>query len=84
MAWSEIVGSSDYRGRWVALDNVRFDPMTAEPLEAEVVDVDDDLAELCARMRDSDRTSCQVRFCTDAHVVRMRRPTPVPRATAAR
>ena len=50
MMWSEICQSEQYRGRWVALDNVRYDPMTSQPLEAEIVDADEDLGDLCARM----------------------------------
>ena len=65
MLWSEMVRSERYRGRWVALDGVRYDPVTAQPVEADVVDVDEDLADLCARMRESDRTSCKILFCED-------------------
>jgi len=46
MGWREICRADEYRGRWVALDNVRYDPMTSRPLEAEVVDADEDLADL--------------------------------------
>jgi hypothetical protein len=60
-----MVRSDETRGRWVALDNVRYDPATSQPVEADVVDVDEDLADLCARMRESDRTSCAIIFCED-------------------
>lgn len=63
MRWPEICGSDAYRGRWVALDHVRYDPAGSQPVEAEVVDADEDLAELCARMRGADRSSCAVLFC---------------------
>ncbi len=62
--WADLCNTDDYSGRWVALDNVRYTPGTSEPLEADVVDVDDDLVELCNRMRASDRTSCCVIQCT--------------------
>jgi hypothetical protein len=65
MLWSEICHSEHYRGRWVALDNVRYDPMTSQPLEAEVVDADEDLGDLCARMRAADRTSCAILHAED-------------------
>ena len=63
MMWSDICRSDDYSGRWIALDNVRYDPATARPVEADVVDVDDDIADLCSRMRASDRTSCAIVHC---------------------
>lgn len=65
MGWREICHHELYRGRWVALDNVRYDPMTSLPLEAEVVDADEDLADLCARMRAADRTACAILHCDD-------------------
>jgi hypothetical protein len=66
--WNELCETSDFSGRWVALDNVRYQNGSDEPLEADVVDVDDDLCELVNRMRSSDRTSCCVLQC------RMRSP----------
>jgi hypothetical protein len=63
MGWREICHHDLYRGRWVALDNVRYDPMTSLPLEAEVVDADEDLADLCSRMRAADRTACAILHC---------------------
>ena len=65
MMWPHICQSDQFAGRWVALDNVRYDPSTAQPLEADVVDVDEDLGELCARMRESARTSCAILFCDE-------------------
>ena len=65
MMWPEICRSEQYRGRWVALDNVRYDPSTSQPIEAEVVDADEDLADLCGRMRASSRTSCAILHCED-------------------
>lgn len=72
--WPEICRSDSYRGRWVALDNVRYDPSTSQPIEADVVDVDDDLGVLCARMREADRTSCAIVHCEEETL-----PTPLPR-----
>lgn len=63
MSWLEMLCSDTYRGRWVALDNVRYDSATSRPLEGDVVDVDEDLAELCSRMRQADHCSCAVLFC---------------------
>jgi len=61
--WAQIC--HQHAGRWVALDNVRYEPVTSQPMEADVVDTDDDLAELCGRMRALDRTSCAILFCED-------------------
>jgi hypothetical protein len=66
VAWRELCRSEEFRGRWVALDGVRYDPVTSQPIEGEVVDVDDDLADLCARMRSTDRTACAILHCDDA------------------
>jgi hypothetical protein len=65
MAWRELCRSDEFRGRWVALDNVRYDPVTSQPIEGEVVDADEDLADLCSRMRSSDRTACAILHCED-------------------
>ena len=65
MTWPDMVRSGQYRGRWVALDNVRYNPATSRPVEADVVDADEDLSDLCARMRESDRTSCAILFCAN-------------------
>ncbi len=65
MTWSEVCRSDRFRGRWVALDNVRYATGGTAPVEADVVDADEDLAELCSRMRASDRTSCAILFCEE-------------------
>jgi hypothetical protein len=66
LTWTQMLASDRFAGRWVALDNVRYDPTTSQPIEADVVDVDDELGELCTRMRASDRTSCAVLYCDAA------------------
>jgi len=63
MQWSELTAKSEYRGLWVALDDVRYDTVTAKPVEGYLVDADADLAALCARLQDSDHASCSVLFC---------------------
>jgi hypothetical protein len=83
MGWREICQSDVYRGRWVALDNVRYDPVTSQPIEADVVDADEDLADLCARMRSADRTSCAIVHCEEEETfppMQVRRPSHFPRA----
>ena len=34
-------------------------------MEGDVVDTDEDLAELCRRMREADKTHCAILFCED-------------------
>jgi hypothetical protein len=63
MTWDTICHSDQFRGRWVALDECRYDEETGRATEGQVVDVDDDLVELCARIRESQRTNCAILFC---------------------
>lgn len=60
MTWSEICESENLRGRWVAIDECRYDEVTGRATEGLVVDADDDLAELCNRVRASDLTNCAI------------------------
>jgi hypothetical protein len=81
MTWPEICGSEDLLGRWVALDNVRYAQGTSQPAEADVVDADEDLADLCSRMRESDRTACAILFVEEeaiSSVSTRRGPSPIP------
>jgi len=80
MTWSEVCRSDRFRGRWVALDNVRYAAGSTVPVEAEVVDADEDLAELCGRMRAADRTACAIVFCEEPMPpASVRRPSMSPR-----
>lgn len=65
LTWPQIRSSSEYRGRWVALDECRYDPRTAQPTEGTVVDADEDLVALCARMQESDNRHCSILFCSE-------------------
>ena len=67
MTWDEICQTNDLRGRWIAMDECQFDEATGRATEGLVVDSDDDLAELCARIRESDRTNCSILFAGDEH-----------------
>jgi hypothetical protein len=80
MTWPEICRSTELLGRWVALDNVRYAPGSQQPAEADVVDADEDLADLCARMRAADRTACAILFVEKepATPPSVRRPSPPP------
>jgi len=62
MTWSELCESDEYRGRWVALDQCRYDEATAKPVEGKVVDFDDDVVELCNRVRDAEYRDCAILF----------------------
>jgi hypothetical protein len=84
MTWPEICRAEELLGRWVALDNVRYAQGSSQPAEADVVDADDDLADLCARMRESDRTACAILFVEEdtPAPANPRRLSPIPpRAT---
>jgi hypothetical protein len=74
--WEELRNSEELRGHWVALDRVRYDD-NRQPVEGEVVDSDEDLGELCARMKANDRTSCAILFCEPEEMpaASVRRPT---------
>ncbi|MCC7535028.1 MAG: hypothetical protein IT379_02375 [Deltaproteobacteria bacterium] len=63
LSWDEICSRNEYRGRWVALAGCRYDHTSARPIGGTVVDVDDDLVELCSRMREAGRSSCSILFC---------------------
>jgi len=78
MTWLEMCHSDEYRGRWVALDNIDYEVGSSQPQEADVVDSDEDLGDLCSRMREADRTACAILFCEDDSM-----SPPVPRRTAA-
>jgi len=53
------------RGRWVALDDCRYDTRTSQVIEGSVVDSDADLVELCTRMRRADLQHCAIVFCSE-------------------
>ncbi|MFO0675078.1 MAG: hypothetical protein U0169_00960 [Polyangiaceae bacterium] len=63
LSWPDIRRSEQFRGRWVALDDCKYDARTAQPVEGLVVDSDEDLVELCSRMQESDNRHCAILFC---------------------
>jgi len=65
LTWPQICQSHQYRGRWVALDECRYDSRTAKPVEGSVVDADEDLVALCSRMQESDNKHCAILFCDE-------------------
>jgi hypothetical protein len=82
LTWPQICRSNEFRGRWVALDDCAYDPRTATPTEGTVVDVDEDLVALCARMQAQDSRRCAIHFCDEkdeSAPVSRHTPTP-PRA----
>ena len=66
MSWPQIRQSDEYRGRWVALDNCRYDGRTAQPVEGTIIDADEDLVELCTRIRQSENKHCAILFCDES------------------
>ncbi len=66
MSWPQIQTRDEYRGRWVALDNCRYDARTAQPTEGTIIDADEDLVALCTRIRQSENKHCAILFCDDA------------------
>lgn len=86
MSLPEVLRSGRFRGLWVALDNCRYDKSTLQPVEGDVVDADEDLSELCERMREKGRTSCSILFCDEDVIVEQPAPggAPVARTGAVR
>jgi hypothetical protein len=78
MTWSELCRSERFKGMWVALDNCRYDKSTLQPLEGDVVDSDEELAELCGRLREAGQSACAILFCEDEVLVESRRPSSPP------
>jgi len=62
MAWEDICSQSTWQGRWVALDDCAYNE-AGETTAGLVVDYDDNLAELCARLSAERRKRCSVMFC---------------------
>lgn len=62
MKWSELCASDEYQGRWVALDGCRYDESTAKPVEGTVIDSDEDLVELCNRIRAAGGRECAILY----------------------
>jgi len=63
--WRQIREHEEFQGRWVALDDCRYDARTARPVEGSVVDADEDLVALCNRMQDSNNRHCAILFCEE-------------------
>jgi|GEM_PF-729721 len=78
MTWPELCRSGQFKGLWVALDKCRYDQETRQPIEGDVVDSDEELSTLCARMRESGHCSCAILFCEDDVLVESDRMKPPP------
>jgi hypothetical protein len=76
MTWPELCRSEQFKGLWVALDNCRYDTSTRQPIEGDVVDADEELAELCARMREAGKGSCAILYCEDEVLIESHRSWP--------
>lgn len=78
MTWPELCRSGQFKGLWVALDKCRYDQETRQPIEGDVVDSDEELSTLCARMRAAGHCSCAILYCEDDVLVESERMTPPP------
>jgi hypothetical protein len=63
MKWSELCAHSEYKGKWVALNDCHYDDETGDATEGTVVDSDTDLGKLCNRVRASEFKNCAILFC---------------------
>lgn len=79
LTWLQIRERREFKGRWVALDECRYDTKTAQPVEGSVVDSDEDLVTLCNRMQESDNRYCAILFCDDGET----EPPPTVRRTVS-
>jgi hypothetical protein len=77
VTWPQICRSADFKGLWVALDNCRYDQSSMQPVEGDVVDADADIADLCGRLREAQKSSCAILFC-DGEVIVEQRPSVAP------
>ncbi len=65
VAWEDVCGDERWQGRWVALDDCAYNE-AGKATRGLVVDYDDNLAELCARLSAERRKSCSVVFVAPA------------------
>jgi hypothetical protein len=65
LSWEDICGDESWQGRWVALDGCAYNE-AGQATAGMVVDHDDNLADLCARLSDERRKRCSVVFCPPA------------------
>ena len=72
--WSDLCASDEYQGRWVALDGCRYDEATAKPLEGTLIDSDEDLVQLCNRIRETGGRECAILYIEEPDRA-VRRPT---------
>jgi hypothetical protein len=79
LTWPEICQHEAFQGRWVALDQCKYDARTARPVDGVLVDVDDDLVALCSRIREGKSRYCAILFCGDTDE-RTMSSTPLPAA----
>ena len=68
-SWPHANARRQYRGQWVALDNCRYNSSYTQPVEGDVVDCDEDLSELCGRLREASRSKCTILFCDEETVL---------------
>lgn len=70
MLWSELCSMPEFTERWVAFEAVTYED--GRPSVGDVIDADEDLATLCARVQSQDGTNRTILYC-DASGCGMRR-----------
>jgi len=63
--WAELCRDGEFQGSWVALDSVQHDVTSNQPFEGDLMDSDEDLGALCARVQASEHTGCVIVYCDD-------------------
>jgi hypothetical protein len=63
ITWDQICRRDDCRGRWVALHECRYDESSGRATEGALVDLDEDLADLCDRVHRSEYKNCAIVYC---------------------
>ncbi len=66
LPWPEIRRRTEFQGQWIALEHCVFEAQTSEPTEGEVVDSDENLGELCKRVKRGEGRNLVIRFCDAA------------------
>ncbi|APS00586.1 hypothetical protein [Pajaroellobacter abortibovis] len=67
-SWPELQENKQFQGRWVALQECKYDAKTSQLKEGNLIDSDEDFVKLCSRMKKENQRHCTILFCTqDKH-----------------
>lgn len=70
MTWDDICCRGEFVGRWVALSSCTYDEH-GKAREGSVVDTDENLVELCARLGEHAYRNCDILFCSQRERARL-------------